>query len=621
MNQLPTADWKRRIVSVEKALSKIEPGMRIFIGTGVVEPRTLVRRLVSPEFRSPKDLELIQLVSLETAISPEALDTGGFRLKTFVSSRAAAASVSAGRVDLVPCRFSAIPRHIRSGRIPVDAALIQITPPDDAGWCSMGPAVDIAGEVMEKVSLTIGEIQPGLPRTSGDTHVRIDAFDRLVMAEIDPYHFGRWHADAVTDRLAARAAAVIQDGSCIACSFGPFFEALGKHLSEKRDLGIHTPFFTDALMDLVNCGAVTNHRKKSFPGVSTAAYAVGTPELTAWLHDNPMVEFHGIETMFSPVEIARNPNVVAVLTAGAADLSGNIALPTGRRAVAPGPEEAPDLIDGAALSPGGLALFALPSRDPSGAANIRVSLEEHSTPGGFRESVDLVVTEYGVASLGARTLRERAQALIDIAHPEDRQALFEQAKAGKILYPDQIFLAECAAVYPSDIDVTRTFKNGTTVRFRAIRPSDEEEMRRLFYRFSDEAVYYRYFSPIRSMPHREMQTYVNVDCAVALSVVGITGPPGDERIIAEARYVRDHFQPTADVAFVVDDAFQRTGIGSFLLDLLVRLARERGVHTFTADVLAVNRGMMTVFERSGLPMDARFMDGAYALTLRLDGGS
>jgi len=226
-----------------------------------------------------------------------------------------------------------------------------------------------------------------------------------------------------------------------------------------------------------------------------------------------------------------------------------------------------------------------------------------------------VVTEYGVASLKGRTLRERAQALIEIAHPDDRPGLIEQAKAENILYPDQIYIAESAHLYPSEISTRHTFKGGTIVRFRAILPSDEEEMRRLFYRFSDKAVYYRYFSPIKTMPHAKMQQYVNVDFRETLSIVGLIGDTGEGPIIAEARFVKHPGKPYGDVAFVVDEKYQGIGIASYLYAKLIRLAKERGLQGFTADVLTSNKSMMKVFEKGGQVVKANLSCGVYELMI------
>ena len=205
---------------------------------------------------------------------------------------------------------------------------------------------------------------------------------------------------------------------------GPLYEALSKQLVRKRHLGIHSPFFTDAVMDLVKSGAVvTNRHKGIFKGKSLSSYALGTPELFNWLDRNPLVEFQGVEYVWDPVQIGRNRKFIAVIPARKVDLSGQVALHFGTMNVAAGPNEAMDVVNGAELSPGGKTIIGLPSRNRDGQANIRLSVQDLPNLFAMRESVDMVVTEYGVAVLSGRSVRERAQALIDIAHPEDRPNL------------------------------------------------------------------------------------------------------------------------------------------------------------------------------------------------------
>jgi acyl-CoA hydrolase len=603
------------MVSPTEVLKRVTPGMNIFLGTGPAEPRTLVKHLMASDAPNLQDLELTQLASFGDAISLEALHSHKYRLKTFFSGWVASEAITAGRVDLIPSRFSRIPRLIGSRQIPIDAAFIQTTPPNEAGYCSLGVAVDVARLAMEQASLVVAEINEQIPRTFGDTFVPVSDFHFLVRATEEPIYFERVPVEDVFDRLAANVASVIEDGACLAYAMGPLFESLSRHLVAKRHLGIHSPFFTDALMDLIKCGAVTNRRKEVFRGKSVASYALGTPALMAWLDNNPLVEFQSIDKVFEPLQIGRNPNFVAIFAARKVDLSGRVALHVGKGNVAAGPGEAMDFVNGAELSEGGVTIFALPSRNRRGEANLLLSVEEFPNLFGLRESVDMVITEFGVANLRGRTVRERAQALIEVAHPDDRAELVAEAKRARILYEDQIFLEECAHLYPMDIHAQHTFKDDLVVRFRAIKPSDEEQMRRLFYRFSDEAVYYRYFSPIKTMPHKKMQEYVNVDCNQIISIVGLVGQPGQGQIIAEARFVRDQARPYADVAFIVDEAYQGKGIATFLFRMLIRLAKERGVQGFTADVLSSNKAMMKVFENGGLPVKAKLAQGAFELTI------
>lgn len=613
LNKKP--EWETRVVKPDQVMAHIEPGMSIFLGTGIGEPRTLVRHLMTSNAANLKDLELIQLVSLSDAVSVEALNANVYRLKTFYSGWVAGEAITAGLVDLIPSSFSRIPHLMASGRIPIDVAFIQVTPPNEAGYCSLGVAVDVGRLAMEKASVVVGEINQDIPVTIGDTFVPLSDFDYLVKSTEKPIYFERWPVDDVFDLIAANVASVIEDASCIAYSIGPLFEALTRYLTNKKDLGIHTSFFTDSLMDLVKSGAVTNRYKEVFRGKSLTSYAFGTPDLMQWLHRNPLVEFQGIDKVFSPSQIGINPRFVAILPARKADISGRIALHFGKGNVTAGPGDVIDLFRGAELSKGGITIFALPSRNREQEPNILISVENFPNEFNVREAVDMVVTEYGVATLSGRTVRERAQALIEVAHPDDREALVEEAKEKNILYKDQIFLKESVHLYPAEINDKHIFKGDVKIRFRAIKPSDEEEMRRLFYRFSDRSVYYRYFSPVKTMPHSRMQAYVNVDFSHVMSIVGLVGETGQGHIIAEARFNKDGQRPYADVAFVVDEAYQGIGIATYLYHLLTRLAKDRGIKGLTADVLSTNKGMMKVFEKGGARINAELEFGVYHLTI------
>ncbi|MBW1988049.1 MAG: GNAT family N-acetyltransferase [Deltaproteobacteria bacterium] len=606
--------WKDKVVSPTEVLQRIKPGMSIFLSTGVAEPRTLVKSLMESDAPNLQDLELIQMVSLGDAISSRKFEGHKFRLKTFFSGWVASKAISEGTVDLVPARFSEVPFLISEGRLDIDAAFVQITPPDENGWASLGVSVDTARKAMECASLKVAEIQPQMPRTLGDTFVHIDSFDLTVKATEPLLVFSRSPVAGVFDKVARNVASLIEDKSCLAWSMEQLFEALWLHLAKKRDLGVHSPFITDALMDLVSSGAVTNRFKGSFRNKCLCSYALGTEKLMHWLDENPLVEFQAVDVLGDPDRIRRNEKFVAILPARRVDLTGQFAFHSGRGNLGIGPSVAWEFIHGAHMSKGGRVIVALPSRNREGQPNILVSIEDYPNQYTNRETIDLVVTEYGVASMTGRTVRERAQALIDIAHPDDREELVRQAKERNILYKDQIYLVEAGRLYPSDVEETRDFGD-LTVRFRPIRPSDEDQMRRLFYRFSSEAVYYRYFAPIKTMPHAKMQEYVNVDYERTMSIVGLIGEAGEGRIIAEGRYVMLPDRPWADCAFVVDEDYQGRGIATHLYRLLIREARKRGIKGFTADVLATNKTMLKVFEKSPYPVSAKLEGGAYHLSI------
>lgn len=609
--------WESKLVDPDWVIKKIKPGMSIFLGSGAAEPCTMVRHLMASGTARLEDMELIQLLSFGEAITPEALQSNTFRLKTFFSGWAAVAAITRGQVDFIPSRFVQIPQLIEAGRVNIDVAIVQITSPNPAGYCSLGVAVDVAREAMEKATVVVGEINSQIPRTLGDTFIALDAFDCLVKSEDPPLYVDRWPVDDILNQTAFNVASLIEDGSCIAFSMGPLYEALGRNLGDKKDLGIHSPFFTDALMELVQCGAVTNRRKQTHRDRSLTSYAIGTGKLFDWLDNNPLVEFQRIDRVFSPSNIGRHPRFVSVIPVKKIDLFGRVSLLAGKGNIATGPAEVMDFFNGAEMSPGGRAIFALTSRDHQQRANISLSIANEPNQFSLFESVSIVVTEYGIAFLEGHTVRERAQKLIDIAHPDDRSRLVEQARENRILYKDQIFLSDSARLYPGQISENHMFKGNLKIGFRAIKPSDEEGMRRLFYRFSDDSVYSRYFQSITAMPHAKMQEYVNVDWNQVMSIVGLAEEKGERRIIAEGRYIRIPGTVKAEVVFVVDETYQSAGIATYIYSMLVRLARERGIRGFVADVMFSNAAMMKVFRKGDLPVNAVLESGVYHLEITL----
>ena len=353
MEKITNANWESAVVSPETVINKIKPGMSIFLGTAVAEPRTMVRHLMTSDDKNLVDLELIQLVSFGDAVSLHSLQSRNFRLKTFFSGWVASEAIEEGRVDLIPSRFVKIPQLIESLLRPVDVAIVQITPPNEAGFCSLGIAIDVAHEALEHAAISVGEINTQIPRTFGDTIVHVSEFDFLVRSKDPLIYFERWETDRIWDEVAQHVASLIEDESCLAFSIGPLYEALAKCLTNKRHLGIHSPFFTDPLMDLMKSGAASNRRKETYRGKALTSYAFGTWKLIKWLDNNPLVEFQRIDKVFDPLVIGRNPKFITIVAAKKVDLYGRIGLHTGKGIVAGGPAEVMDFLNGTERSAGG----------------------------------------------------------------------------------------------------------------------------------------------------------------------------------------------------------------------------------------------------------------------------
>jgi acyl-CoA hydrolase/RimJ/RimL family protein N-acetyltransferase len=595
-----TEEWADKIVSPEVVFSKIKPGMSIFVGTGVAEPRTLIKHLTESDQKNLVDLEIIQLLSLGDAIPPDERYAEKYRLKTFFSVTKGYAAIKSGRIDAIPCKMSQVPHLLRTDSLKIDVAFVQITPPDSRGFCSLGVSADVAKYAIERASLVVGEINEQTPYTYGDTLIHVNEFHQLVRAMEPPLYIQRWPVDEVFNKVAENVASIIEDGSCLAFFLGPIYEALVKYLSLKRDLGIHSLVFTDPIMDLINSGAISNKKKKISTGKSLVAYAQGTPELMQWLNGNDLVEFRKIDTVVNPKTISLNDRCVVVIPAYKVDLSGAIALHASRESLSAGPSDYYEFLDGAAQSKGGYNIFALPSRGRNGESNILSSVDKF--PNQFStELIDIIVTEYGVARLGGRSLRERTLALIDIAHPNDRDHLIGVAKNLKLLYSTQVYRSDAGRAYRYDVSCSQIFKNNVTVHFRPIKPSDKDGMRRLFYRFSDQGVFYRYFSHVQAMPHLRMQEYTSIDYRQVMSIVGIIAEGGFEKIVAEGRYVRFGRSTFADVSFIVDEKLQGIGIASFMLRMLMEIAKKDGIEGFNATILDTNKAMIKVMEKAASP--------------------
>lgn len=609
--------WREKIVDVDEVIRRIKPGDSLFLSTGTGEPRTLIKSMLTSEEGNIMDVELIQLVSIGDTVSIEEKYPDSFRLKTFFAGWVAYSAIAEGRVDLIPARFSKIPSLISSETLQIDIAFVQISLPDDRGYVSLGVSVDAARQAIEQASFSVGEINPEVPYTLGNTLIPVDAFDCFVESSDPVIEISRPNIHPVFDGVAKNIAELVNDGSCVAFSLGSLYEALAKQLTNKRELGIHSAFVTDAIMDLIKSGAVTNQRKGSFLGRSVVSYAYGTRELYDWLHKNPLVEFQGIDVVADPKEIAKQDNFIMIFPSRQVDLTGEVAFHTGRGRISAGPGESQDYLSGVSMSEGGKIVIALPSRNRNLESNILPILKDYQDSLAGRNLIDYVVTENGIAALRGRTVRQRAMALIDIAHPDYREELINQAKDMNLIYKDQIYIPESATHYPNELIETKMFPGDLMVKFRPILPSDEEQMRRLFYRFSDKAIYYRYFSPMKAMPHYKMQLYVNVDHHDILSLVGVVGDSGYGTIIAEGRYVMWPDKRCADLAFVVDEGYQNRGIASYLLKRLIEIAKERNIEALTADILSSNKSMLHVLEKANIPYKTKVDHGVYHLTIPL----
>ena len=549
------------------------------------------------------DTELMQVLTLGVAPYSDPKYAAAFRANAFFIGDSMRGAVNEARADYTPIFLSQVPGLFKSRRVPIDVALIMVSPPDEHGFCSLGVSVDITKSAATSARLIIAQVNKYSPRTLGDGFVHVSDIDFLVEHD-EPLL--EWpvipEPDDVIRQIARHIARLVPNGAALQLGIGRLPDAVLAELHDKRDLSIHTEMFSDGVMKLARAGVITGKHKTLHPGKIVGSFAAGSHDLFKYLDNNPMIEMHPSEYTNDPFVISRHDNMVAINSALEVDLTGQVVADSLGQTFYSGIGGHADFMRGAALAKGGRPIIAMPATaDTEDGLRSRIvaNLQEGAGVVTTRGDTHYLVTEYGVAYLHGRTLRERAMALINIAHPDFRAELLHAAKCRHIVYPDQI-MPPPRRPYPAEWESTFTLKDGTEVFVRPIKPDDEPLMKDMFYSFSEQTVYLRYHTLLKSMPHNKLQVFCNVDYDTEMAMIGLIGTPSNEEVIGIGAYAADPAKTLAEVAFSVRDDFQRRGLGTHLFDQLVKIGRTHDIHRYEAHVLAENVGMMTVFHRSGL---------------------
>ncbi|MBI5481555.1 MAG: GNAT family N-acetyltransferase [Deltaproteobacteria bacterium] len=595
-------EWKTKyaevIATAAEAVKRIRPGQRVFIGTGCAEPQELVQAMVGRS-RELADTEIIHLLTRGEAPYATGELAQCFRVNSFFIAENVRDVIQKGLGDYTPIFLSDIPRLFSSGQLPLDAALIQVTPPDARGLCSFGVSVDIVKSAAENARVVIAEINPLMPRTLGDSFIHVTDLDVLVPVQTPIIEYTLPKPKETTLRIGEFVAALVEDASTVEMGIGTIPQAALEYLKTKKDLGIHTEMLTDSIIDLVEAGAITGARKSTDRGLIVASFCMGSRRLYDTIDNNPTFAFHPTEYVNDPLVISRQHKQVAINVALEVDLTGQVCADSLGTRFYSGIGGQVDFNRGAARSPGGKAIIALPSTAKDGTISRIVT---RLSPGAgvvtTRGDVHYVVTEYGVAYLHGKSVQERALALISIAHPDYRGQLFKEAVEAKYLRPDLAEVEGKLLVGPPPFRTTMVLDDGTQISLRSIRPTDESRMRDLFYALSQETLYYRFMSRLKHVPRKEIQNFVYIDHRNDVALVATLPEAFGEDIVAIGRYYLNEKTNYAEVAFVVRDDWQNHGIGTFLLRQLTTLAKRNGISGFTAEVLRENRAMQTVFDKS-----------------------
>jgi acyl-CoA hydrolase/GNAT superfamily N-acetyltransferase len=609
-----------KVVDAETAISKIKNGSRVFIGTACGEPQHLIRTMV--ENMAMQDIMVYQMLSWTFAKyvdDPRFLKR--FSLKLFFISRSMRKAAFEGKIDYIPTYLSQIPRFFANRRIGLDVALIQVSPPDRFGYCSLGVSIDITLAGMQNAKMVIAQVNPRMPRTWGDSFVHVDDIDYLVLYE-EPLveALPSIKNTETAARIGFYVNQLVDDGATLQIGFGHLPYAILEHLSDKQDLGLHTQLITDGFLPLFDKRVITNRKKTLLPGRVVASLCIGSEKLYRYVDNNPMFYFRSSEFVNDPTVIARNDNLISISSALEVDLTGQVCSDSMGHLFYSGIGDQVDFIRGSAMSKGGFSVIALPSTAQNGTVSrIVPSLSEGAGVATTRGDVNFVVTEYGIAELSGKSIYQRVMELAQIAHPKFREEIIDVAKARHYIFSDQLPPSQDDLIFIEGYKNSLTLKNGKRVDFRPLLPSDEFAYRNFFYSLREETIYFRFFYKMKLFSHEVVQQqWASVDYRKNMSMIGLVRIGGHQEIVAIGSYAEES-ETRAEVAFVVREDFQGMGIASHLLATMERIAKENGFTGFMATVLRENAAMLHVF-KNRYPNATSSVSGGSDVTIVMDFG-
>jgi acetyl-CoA hydrolase len=421
--------WRDRIISAEEAAAKIQSGNRIFF-TGNCSTPIVFQKALLDRHKEIREVEVIQVLDFGTDkpyITPDMAEH--IRVNNYFIGPTARGAVNAGLADFTPVFLAEIPLLFRSGRTPLDVAIIQVSPPDQHGYCSYGIEVGVTKSAAETAGMVIAEVNPNMPRTLGDSFIHVDQINFFIEVDYPLAEVVLPEVNDIQAQIASHIAEHIPDAATLQTGIGGIPDAVLRQLTGHRNLGIHTELFSDGVMDLIEKGIITNARKTIHPGKVVAGFVVGSRKLFSFIHDNPIFELHPTEYVNDPFIIAQNDRMVSINSAIEIDITGQVCAASIGPRFYSGVGGQVDFVRGAARSKGGITVIALPSTTKGDTiSRIVPQLKPGAAVTTSHNDVRMIATEFGIADLWGLSIRERVHALVNIAHPNFREDLLRYAR-------------------------------------------------------------------------------------------------------------------------------------------------------------------------------------------------
>jgi len=600
-------------VDADTAIRKIKKGKRILIGSGCAEPQHLVHALMR-NARYFRDNEVVHILTVGVAPYADPQYAENFRHNAFFIGRNIRDSVSEGHSDYMPIFLSEIPRLFKTRQMPLHAVLIQVSPPNHNGYVSLGVSVDILPAAIASADIVIAQVNRNMPETYGEAQIPVDCIDYLVEADEDLIEFPQGDPDETSMQIGKHLARYIQDGDTLQLGIGNIPDAVLKNLKNKNDLGIHSEMVSDGVVELYRNGNITNKTKKIDTGKSVVSFVLGTKKVYDLVNRNEDFLFYPSEYTNDPFMICQNPNMVSVNSAIQIDLTGQVCSDSIGTRFYSGFGGQVDFVRGVKRSHGGRSFIAISSTAKKGKiSRIVPFLAEGAGVVTSRADVHYVVTEFGVAYLHGKNIRERGMALIQVAHPKFRDELLDHLKQRHWTFIEQKTIKDDQSEVKRLIPHSKTFQD-KKIYFRPLRPFDQKAIQDFFYSHRPETIYQRYLTNVDALPFLEAQARVAVDYNKDMALAGFDDWTPYAQMVCIGRYIRSD-DDTAEIGIVVKESYQKKGIGSFLCERLIEAARQHGISKLDGYVAHSNVGMLKIFKHNGFSVKQSVQVNGYYVAL------